>query len=47
MLWYWREESNSAFDGMQPTRRQVPPSRGSFSTQAVSSPSWDARMPAA
>ena len=36
----WR----SAFDGMQPTLRQVPPNVGSFSTTATLRPSWAARM---
>ena len=39
-------ESSSALDGMQPTRRQVPPSAGSFSTQATRMPSWAARIAA-
>ena len=39
-------ESSSAFDGMQPMRRQVPPSAGAFSTQATRMPSWAARIAA-
>ena len=35
-----------AFVGMQPTRRQVPPSSGSFSTQATLAPSCAARIAA-
>ena len=35
-----------AFVGMQPTRRQVPPSSGSSSMQAVFAPSWAARIAA-
>ena len=35
-----------AFVGMQPTRRQVPPSSGSRSMHAVFAPSWAARMAA-
>src|SRR3954469_10519867 len=35
-----------AFVGMQPTRRQVPPSSGSFSMQATFAPSWAARIAA-
>ena len=35
-----------AFVGMQPTRRQVPPSSGSCSTQATLAPSCAARMAA-
>ncbi len=51
-LWNWREESSSALDGMQPTRRQVPPSAGlpslpsAASMQATFMPSWAARMAA-
>ena len=36
----WR----SAFDGMQPTLRQVPPKVASFSMTATLRPSWAARM---
>ena len=35
-----------ALVGMQPTRRQVPPSSGSFSMQATFAPSCAARMAA-
>ena len=35
-----------AFVGTQPTRRQVPPSSGSFSMQTVLAPSWAARIAA-
>src|ERR671910_2052214 len=35
-----------AFVGMQPTRRQVPPSSGSCSMQTVFAPSWAARIDA-
>ncbi len=35
---------NSAFDGMQPILRQVPPSVSFFSTTATFMPSWAARM---
>jgi hypothetical protein len=35
-----------ALVGMQPTRRQVPPSSGSFSTQATRAPSCAARIAA-
>ena len=35
-----------AFVGMQPTRRQVPPSSGSCSTQTTFAPSWAARIAA-
>ena len=38
------EDCSSAFDGMQPTFRQVPPSVARFSTQATFSPSCAARM---
>jgi hypothetical protein len=31
---------------MQPTRRHVPPSSGSFSMQATFAPSWAARIAA-
>ncbi len=50
--WYCSDDSSSAFDGIQPTLRQVPPSAGlpslptQRSTQAVLSPSWAARMAA-
>ena len=39
-------DSSRAFDGMQPTRRQVPPSFDSFSTTAAESPAWAARIAA-
>ena len=39
-------DSSSAFDGMQPTRRHVPPSCGSFSTTAAFIPSCAARIAA-
>ena len=39
-------ESSSAFDGMQPMFRQVPPRAGAFSTQATRMPSWAARIAA-
>ena len=39
-------ESRSALDGMQPMRRQVPPSAASRSTQTTRMPSWAARMAA-
>ena len=35
-----------AFEGMQPTFRQVPPSVSRISTQATLSPSWPARIAA-
>ena len=35
-----------AFVGMQPTRRHVPPSSGSFSMHATVAPSWAARIAA-
>ena len=35
-----------ALVGTQPTRRQVPPSSGSFSMQTVLAPSWAARIAA-
>ena len=38
------EAYSSAFDGMQPTLRQVPPSVGFFSTTATFMPSCAARM---
>jgi hypothetical protein len=38
------EACSSAFDGMQPTFRQVPPKVERFSTTAVFRPSWAARM---
>ena len=38
------EACSSAFDGMQPTLRQVPPNVLSFSTTAVFKPSCAARM---
>jgi hypothetical protein len=37
---------SSALVGMQPRRVQVPPKRGSFSTQATFIPSWPARIAA-
>src|SRR3954452_14564797 len=46
----WPDSSNSseacssAFEGMQPTLRQVPPKVFSFSTTATFRPSWAARM---
>ena len=46
----WPARSNisevwsSAFDGMQPTLRQVPPKVGRFSTTATERPSWAALM---
>ena len=49
---YFSLEASSAFDGMQPTFRQVPPSAGSpfgvvhFSAQATFSPSCAARIAA-
>ncbi len=42
--WKFSEDCSSALEGMQPTFRQVPPSVARFSTQAVRSPSWAARM---
>jgi hypothetical protein len=42
--WYSSEDSSNALDGMQPTRRQVPPSRGSSSMHATLQPNWAARM---
>lgn len=45
---YFSLDSSNALLGMaHPTRRQVPPSRGSLSTQAVSRPNWAARIAAA
>ncbi len=41
--WKLSELCSSAFDGMQPILRQVPPSVARFSTQATFSPSWAAR----
>ena len=38
------EACSSAFDGMQPMFRQVPPKVARFSTTAVFRPSWAARM---
>ena len=38
------EAWSSAFDGMQPTLRQVPPWVARFSTTAVRRPSWAARI---
>jgi hypothetical protein len=35
-----------ALVGMHPTRRQVPPSSGSFSMQTAFAPSWAARIAA-
>jgi hypothetical protein len=52
MFQNWREESSSAFDGMQPMRRHVPPSAGlpslpsAASMQATFMPSWAARIAA-
>ena len=43
---YISEACSSAFDGMQPTFRQVPPSVAPFSTHATLRPSWPARMAA-
>ena len=43
---YSSDVCSKAFDGMQPTLRQVPPSAGVRSTQAAFSPSWAARMAA-
>ena len=40
------ESWSSAFDGMQPTFRQVPPSVPRLSTQATDRPSWAARIAA-
>jgi len=40
------ELSSSALLGMQPMRRQVPPSAGSFSMHAVLNPSCAARIAA-
>jgi len=40
------EDWSSAFEGMQPIFRQVPPSRSRFSTQATVMPSWAARIAA-
>ncbi len=42
--WNSSEEYSSAFDGMQPILRQVPPKVARFSTTAVFSPSCAARM---
>ena len=42
--WKCSEDCSSAFDGMQPTFRQVPPSVARFSTQATFMPSWAARI---
>ncbi len=38
------EACSSAFEGMQPTLRQVPPRVACFSTTATLRPSWAARM---
>ena len=47
LAWMYSSEVwSSAFDGMQPTLRQVPPRVGMRSTQAVFRPSWAARMAA-
>ena len=45
---WWRKCAvcTQAFVGMQPTRRQVPPSSGSFSMQTTLAPSWAARIAA-
>ena len=40
------DDCSSAFDGMQPILRQVPPSVARESTQAVRMPSWAARIAA-
>ena len=40
------EACRRAFDGMQPTFRQVPPRVWPFSTQATLRPSWPARIAA-
>ena len=42
----WCEECSSAFDGMQPTLRHVPPSVPRFSMHATRMPSWPALMAA-
>ena len=42
----WCDDCNSAFDGMQPTLRHVPPKVPYFSTMAVFRPSCAARMAA-
>lgn len=44
--WYEWVEFSSAFDGMQPTLRQVPPRAPRFSTQATFSPCCAALMAA-
>ena len=41
---YSSDACSSAFEGMQPTLRQVPPNVARFSTMATFSPSWLARM---
>ena len=38
------DAESRAFDGMQPTFRQVPPSADRFSTHATLKPSWAARI---
>ena len=43
---YSSEACSRAFDGMQPTFRQVPPRVARFSIRAVFSPSCPARMAA-
>lgn len=43
---YRCDEWSSAFDGMQPTFRHVPPSRPRISMHAVFSPSWPALIAA-
>ena len=42
--WYISEACSSAFEGMQPTLRQVPPRVSRPSTQAVFSPSCAQRI---
>ncbi len=44
MTWKSSLDSRSAFEGMHPTLRHVPPSAASFSTRAVFSPNCAARM---
>ena len=43
---YFSEDCSSAFDGMQPILRQVPPSVSRFSMQATLMPSCAARIAA-
>ena len=43
---YSSDVCSSAFDGIQPTFKQVPPRVGVRSTQAVRRPSWPARIAA-